>query len=448
MNFTKRIIVLFISMLLIFSLSFAVFAATPYNIDLPIMSESVYFVNRDTKMVVYDKNKDLKVPASSLVKMMTVILILESCGDENIETFLDKPLTAKRYIFDRLYLKNAATVDIRRGETISMRDAIYATMLCSASEATMILADYISGDNIDDFVAKMNEKAKEIGMENTVFADPDGLSEENQSTAYDMYLLTEYCLQNPTFEKIATSQSYMMSATDKHPEQRKIQHSNHMMSRYLGGKYYDERVRGIKTASFNGKKSLISLASEDNYNYLLITMGAPQTEENNSYADALGLYKWAFKNLRLVTIGIPGEKMIPNSIKVNMGQNTDSVVLTLKDQVVELLPKSINSSTIFWDTSKLPSEVNAPIKKGQVLGQVDLKLSDQVIQTVDVVAANDIDLNILSFSTNIIQSVLLSWWFISIVISIVLAIVCIRIVGHLKRKNKVRRYHKSKKFRK
>ncbi len=448
MNFTKRIFLFFISMLLIFSLNFSALAATPYNIDLSIMSESVYFVNRDTKMVVYDKNKDLKVPASSLVKMMTVILTLESCGDENIENFLDKPLTAKRYIFDRLYLKNAATVDIRRGETISMRDAIYATMLSSASEATMMLADYISGDNTEDFVAKMNAKAKELGMENTVFVDPDGLSEENLSTAYDMYLLTEYCLQNPTFQKVSTAQSYMMSATDKHSEQRKIQHSNHMMSRYLGGKYYDERVRGIKTANFNGKKSLISLASEDNYNYLLITMGAPQTEENNSYVDSLGLYKWAFKNLRFVTIGIPGEKMIPNNIKVNMAQNTDSVVLTLKDEVVELMPKAINSSTIFWDTSKLPSEVNAPIKKGQVLGQVDLKLSDQVIRTVDVVAANDIDLNILSFLSNIIQSVFLSWWFISIIISVVLVIVCIRIMRHLKRKNKIRRYHKSKKLRK
>lgn len=445
MNFTKRIILFFVSMLVVFSLNFSVFASTPYNIDLSIMSESVYFVNRDTKMVVYDKNKDLKIPASSLVKMMTVILTLESCGDENIENFLDKPLTAKRYIFDRLYLKNAATVDIRRGETIPMRDAVYATMLSSASEATMMLADYVSGDNTDDFVAKMNEKAKEIGMENTVFVDPDGLSEDNQSTAYDMYLLTEYCLQNATFEKIATSQSYMMSATDKHPEQRKIQHSNHMMSRYLGGKYYDDRVRGIKTANFNGKKSLISLASEDNYNYLLITMGAPQTEENNSYADALQLYKWAFKNLRFVTIGIPGEKMIPNNIKVNMGQNTDSVVLTLKDQVVELLPKSINVSTIFWDASKLPSEVNAPIRKGQVLGQVDLKLSDQVIRTVDVVADRDIDLNILSFLANIVQNVLLSWWFISIIISIGLVIVCIRVVRHLKRRNKIRRYNQSKK---
>lgn len=444
MNFNKRFVLLFISLILAFTFNFSAFASTPYNMDLSIMSESVYFVNLDTNTVVYDKNKDLKISASSLVKMMTVILTLEACNDENIETFLDKPLTAKQYIFDRLYLKNAATVDIRRGETISIRDAVYATMLSSASETAMMLADYISGDNTEDFVAKMNAKAKEIGMDNTVFADPDGLSDDNKSTAYDMYLLTEYCLQNPAFEKISTSASYMMGATDKHPEQRKIQHSNHMMSRYLGGIYYDERVRGVKTANFNGKKSLISLANDDKYRYLLVIMGAPQTEENNSYVDTLQLYKWAFKNLRLVNVGKPGEKMIPNNIKVNMGQNTDSVILTPKEEVIELLPKSINASTIFWDTSKLPSEINAPIKKGQVIGQVDLKLSDQVIRTVDVVADADIDINFLSFSGNIIHNVLFSWWFISIIVAVVLAILCIKIVRHSNRKNKVRRYSRSR----
>lgn len=442
MNFNKRFILFFISIILVFTLNFSAFALTPYNMDLSILSESVYFINRDINTVVYDKNKDVKMSASSLVKMMTVILTLEASNGENIETFLDKQLTAKPSIFDRLYLKNAATVDIRRGETISIRDAVYATMLSSASEAAMMLADYVSNDNTEDFVVKMNAKAKEIGMENTTFIDPDGLSEDNKSTAYDMYLLTEYCLQNPTFEQISTSASYMMSATNKHSEQRKIQHSNHMMSRYFGGKYYDERVRGIKTANFNGKKSLISLASDDNYRYLLIVMGAPQTEENNSYEDTLQLYKWAFKNLRLVNVGIPGEKMIPNNIKVNMAQNTDSVILTPKDQVVELLPKSINASTIFWDTSKLPSQIDAPIKKGQIIGQVDLKLSDQVIRTVDVVADSDIDVNILAFFANIIQNVLFSWWFISIVVAIGLVLLCTKIFRKSNKKNKIRRYNR------
>ena len=120
MNFNKRFVLLFISLILAFTFNFSAFASTPYNMDLSIMSESVYFVNLDTNTVVYDKNKDLKISASSLVKMMTVILTLEACNDENIETFLDKPLTAKQYIFDRLYKKNASVSNIKLDEVISV----------------------------------------------------------------------------------------------------------------------------------------------------------------------------------------------------------------------------------------------------------------------------------------------------------------------------------------
>ena len=452
MKFNKKIILFLLSILLIFKTASFSFALTPYNIDLPIASESVYFVNRNTQMVIYDKNKDLKMPAASLVKMLTVILVLESKPAENVESIFNEQLVAKQHIFDRLYKTNASVANIKLGEIISVKDALYATMLSSASEAAMMLADYLSDNDVDAFVEKMNNKAQEIGMQNTVIVDPDGLDENNESSAYDMYLLTEYCLKNPVFEEIATSQSYMMSQTNKHPEPRKIQHTNRMMSKYLGGQYYDERIRGIKTASFNGSKSLVSLAkSEDDYEYILVTMGAPAGETNNAYKDASNLYKWAFKYLKFVTIATPETKTIPNNIKVKMAKNTDSIILTPKEQIVDLLPKYINSSTIFWDTSKLPTEINAPISKGQLIGQVDLKLSDQVIKTVDVVAAEDIELNILDLCMNFVQNVILSWWFISLVIIVTFVVAYRKISKRIRENNKVNNYSRMQnknKFRK
>ena len=444
MKFNKKIILFLLSILLVLNpLSFS-FALAPYTIDLPISSEAVYFVNRDTKTVVYEKNKDLKMPAASLVKMMTVILILELRPIEELDGLLSEQIVAKRYIFDRLYKKNASVANIKFGEVISVKDALYATMLSSASEAAMMLADFAANGEIDAFVEKMNQKAQEIGMENTVIVDPDGLDEKNESSAYDIYLLTEYCLQNPVFEEIATSGSYMMAQTNKHPEQRKIQHTNHMMNRYLGGQYFDERVRGIKTASFDGKKSLVSLAKNDDYEYILVTLGAAPGETNNAYKDTANLYKWAFKYLKFVTVGTPGAKTIPNNIKVRMGKNTDSVILTPKDQIVDLLPKYINPSTIFWDTSKLPAEISAPIAKGQVIGQVDLKLSDQVIKTVDVVAAEDVELNILELFMNIVHNIILSWWFISLVVISTSIIVYRKITHKIRENSKRNNYSKMK----
>ena len=137
------------------------------------------------------------------------------------------------------------------------------------------------------------------------------------------------------------------------------------------------------------------------------------------------------------------QKMMNMNI-FKMGKDTDSIILTPKEQIVDLLPKYINPSTIFWDTSKLPTEINAPIAKGQIIGQVDLKLSDQIIKTVDVVAATDIELNILALFTNIVRDVILSWWFISLVIISTFIIIYRKITKRIQEKNKVNNYSRMK----
>lgn len=389
------------------------------NVDLK--SEAVYMVNTDTNTVVYAKNQDAQIVPASLVKMMTVIIALEQADPNDTDTFLNQTVTAKPYIFDRLYGLNASSADIRPNETLPLKDVFYASMLPSACEATMILADFVDGSNTDAFVQRMNDKAKSLGMDNTVFVDPDGLDETTQrSTAKDMYTLTAYCMQNPVFKEMATSQQYTMSATNKHSQERIVQHTNHMMSRYLGGKYYDSRVKGIKTGTAAGIKNLISSAEDGNYHYTLVTMGAPDTGDSPTYSDAENLYNWAFDNLKFVTVGKPGEKVIPNSIKVNVGKGTDSVILTPKEQVVELLPKSIDSSAVIWDTSSLPAQIDAPIKQGQTIGQVSLKLSGTVLGTVDVVADKEIKLDVFAFIIRLLKDIFTSWifWLILIAVAI------------------------------
>lgn len=414
-------------------------AQAQYDPGVELKSEAVYFVNTDTGRVLYEKNKDEKICPASLTKMMTVILTLETANQEDMESFLNQTVTAKPYIFDRLFGLNASSADIRPNEELPMKDVLYGAMLASGCEATMILSDYVCGENTGEFVQKMNDKAKEIGMENTVFVDPDGLDEATQrSTAYDMYLLTSYCMSNPTFAQIATTQQYMMAATNKHPEQRRIQHTNHMTSPYLGGKYYDERVQGIKTGTAAGVKNLISMASDNNYHYILVTLGAPDDGSNGTYTDAIALYDWAFSNFRFVSVAQPGEKIVPNHIKVQMGKDADTVMLTPTEQIVELLPKNIDPSSIQWDTSKLPETLDAPIRQGQMIGQVDLKLADQVIQTVDVMAAQDVERSWMAFIGKTAKDVVTSWWFWLIAAAaaaLVLAYVLVVVRHNRQRKN-------------
>ena len=448
MEFCKKILkILIFLMFSIFYCFFSCAYSNPFGIDFAIESDSIYFVNLDTNTLILEKEKNLKIPCSALAKIMTTILVLESneCK-KNPKKFLQKKITATSDIFDRLYLKGASNADLKKGEIISVKDALFATMLQSACEAAVMLSKTVSGNDMESFVEKMNNKAKELKMENTFFTDPDGLDTINQyTTAYDMFILTKYCLKNPMFRKIATSKTYEIPPTNIHKNPIKLLHTNKMLNKFQGGKNFDERVNGIKTAKLEDKASLISIAQQNSYNYLLIVLGAPIKKDSNIiFSETKKLYDWAFKNLKLELIATPGEKTIPHKIKVNLKNNKDELFLTPKEQITLLIPTSVDKSAVFWDTSNLPKQINAPIKKGTKIGTVFLKLSDATVKEVEVVALKNVNANILGLLSHILIKTITSAWFIAILILTIILIILIyfnRKTSKKKfRKKKVRKY--------
>ena len=127
-----------------------------------LTAPAAYVVNLDTNIVVYEKNSETPLSAASLTKMMTTLLLLENYQDQ-LDTI---SLTAPSYIYDLIWEQstNASTADIRRGETQSLRNLLYAMLLPSGNEAAYIVADYMGGGSIDSFVAMMNDEAKAVGL--------------------------------------------------------------------------------------------------------------------------------------------------------------------------------------------------------------------------------------------------------------------------------------------
>ena len=185
-----------------------------------------YVVNLDTNIVVYEKNSETQLSAASLTKMMTTLLLLENYQDQ-----LDSiSLTAPSYIYDLIWEQstNASTADIRRGETQSLRNLLYAMLLPSGNEAAYIVADYMGGGSIDNFVAMMNDEAKAVGCTGTTFVDPCGLNPNNITTARDA---TSSCapdglrcvrhghrhpqLRHGTNDRYTTPGTYIIQNTDK-----------------------------------------------------------------------------------------------------------------------------------------------------------------------------------------------------------------------------------------
>lgn len=424
--------------------SFSVSAAfTPTEKSLN--SKSVYMVNTDTGTVIYKQNEHEKLYPASFVKVMVAIMVLEKFPDPKKIT-----VTAPNYIFDELFvIGGASTADIRQGEKVRMIDLLYAMILPSACEAGSIIADYMGNGDIPGFVEQMNKRAKELGCKDTNFVNAHGLHNPDQvSSAYDMYLIAKHAMTFPLFAKIATTRQYEMPKTNKHSTPRNIYHTNTMMT--AATDYYYPYIKGIKTGTTDESgKNLMSLATKSGYNYMLITMGAPTKYDNGNlikdnlcFIDTQNLYTWAFDNYAVKTVVEKKDSVA--DVKVKLSWDADHVLLTPKEDVTALLPSDADITSV-QQIPNLPESINAPVKAGQKIGTLTLKLAGEEIGKVDLIASKDVNSNAFLSFLNSVKKIFSSTIFKIIIVAIILLIVLylVFIIAYNK-KYKRNRVHRSR----
>ncbi len=432
-----------------------VFGAVTYEPDsFTVSAQAAYLINTDTDTLIYAKNENEQLPPASLTKIMTAILVLEKYrGEDESSTeqnLSEVVVTAPGYIFDDLFTLNASTADIRRGEEVRMLDLLYALLLASACEAGSIIADYMGDGDIQAFVDQMNEKAKELGCENTHFTDAHGLDDNQYTTAYDMYLITKYALTLPLFEKISTTVSYEMPVTNKHESTRYVIHTNNMLSKVRGGSLYYEPVRGIKTGTTGlDTKNLVSVAEKDGYNYMAIVLGCPMYDEqgnsvSNSYIDTKNLYQWVFDGFEIRKILDTDYRAV--EVPVRLAKDKDYVIAVPKEDVSLLMPTDIDVSTI-QKIPELKEDLKAPLTAGEdVVGTLTLKLKDEVLATVDLVAAEDVEQSKILFVLDEVRNFFsLIYVKIGLAVLLVALLVYIGFTISLYRKKKRGRYRMQRK---
>lgn len=441
MKFVKKFFAFLLCACMLFVSAAQPAAAASYKINFSVNSEAIYFINLDTQTVMYEQNANAQFSPGALVDIMTAIVTLEYC--ESNEIPLETTVKAPAYIYDEFDGLGVSTADVRRGEEVRIIDLLYGLMLQSACEAASILADYIGNGQISTFVGMMNAKAKEIGTKNTHFSNPHGLTDPKQvTTAYDMALITQYALKNEQFTQIATTVSYQMPATNIHSQPRYVIHSNYMLSAVRGGEYYYKPAKGIKTGALSdGSRSLVSMAENNGYRYMLVTISAP--DRNASFADALRLYQWAFSSFSLETIVKGGETV--DEIPITLSSKQDYVQLIAKEDVVAILPKGTDASAL-KKVIKLVDDARAPIEKGDLLGRMELKLADDIVASVDLVASETVSRNIFLYMGNVL------WRFftkpIILVLCILLGLLLVILISWIAqmRKNRRRRAERVRKF--
>ncbi len=423
--------VLFIVLTSVFSAS-----AITYSYDKEIESETVLLINMDTGIPVLEKNANKVRYPASLTKIMTYIIV-----SENVEDFYNTKVKIRQEVLNPLLGTGSSMsgLDYKVGEEVSVIDLVHCLMVTSGNDAALVLADYVSGGDIDKFVDMMNDKAQELGCENTHFVNPHGLHDDDHySTAYDLYKITSYALSLPLFSDISNTATYYCEG-DTYP----LVTTNFMIDINRGGDYYYTYARGIKTGTTDeAGRCLITTAIADGYAYMCICMGAPYegSDHNGAMTDAKQLLRWALLDLelsRMLTTDTP-----VCEAKVNYTSSDDTVLLYPARTVNTILPKDHLPEDVTVEPN-IPESVDAPIEKGTIIGTATVYYKGEAVQSVDLIATEDVERSDLAYAMHIFKVILSSWQFwLAFFVAIILVIVYIALISNVRSSQKKRRVKK------
>lgn len=295
---------------------------------------------------------------ASTTKIMTGLLLCES-GD------LDKTVAIKK----EMVMVEGTSAGLRAGDVISRKDLLYGLMLESGNDAANVIA-YEIGGNKENFAKLMNQKAAQIGMKNTNFITPSGLDDEaHYTTAYDMALLAAYAMQNEDFKQAVGSKNYTAVYNDGNSTVTYYNHNR--LLRSLDG------CEGIKTG-FTKKsgRCLVTSCMRDGLRLIAVTLNAP-----DDWNDHKQLYTYGFDCYQKTELTYT----LQSTISVAGGEKQE---LAITADAVEVYLNQGNTQNISYQIF-LPSFVFAPVKKGDVLGQIVFKYGDQIVATAAIQSTED-----------------------------------------------------------
>ncbi|MCR5147229.1 MAG: D-alanyl-D-alanine carboxypeptidase [Clostridia bacterium] len=301
----------FINILLVFILLFSMFSTyveanetdSPAPVDtqatkeiieknLNLYAKSCILIERSTGRTAYEKNADEKVYPASTTKILTAIVVLEHCDLNDIVTITPEMITPIPV--------NYKTAALRPGEQVTVDELLHVLLIPSANDAGYALAIHISG-SVDEFSKLMNEKARQIGCENSNFTNPSGIHNSNHySTARDMAKIGICAMNYPHIMDIMCKTEYTL-------------HENQFNSRHYtttntlitpNEKNYYEFANGMKTGFTNQAGScIIATAKKDNMEFLAVVLGAPEPDANVTYrdVDCKTLFEYGFANYDEIT---------------------------------------------------------------------------------------------------------------------------------------------------
>ncbi len=339
-----------------------------------VQAQNILFYNLDENKVIYEKNSSEKIAIASLTKIMTSIVAIEKI--ENLNEVVQVPAGA----FSNL--DGYTTAGFKINDSVTYNDLLYATLLPSGADAAQALA-LLTYQDMDTFVAKMNEYAQKLGMNNTHYSNPVGRdSEENYSTVEDLLKLLLYALKNEDFYQAYTTRNYITL------NQLELESTLVLPSE----KYHFDihMIKGSKSG-FTSKAGLClsSIAENEGKQYLLITTGSShQNNYPNHIADSLAIYNYFFEHFGYVNL--LEENQILKTIPV-LDATIKEYEIKSKMDVPFYLEKGMKEELVYeyQGIEKLTSK----IKPNTKLGIVKVKYKDKELYQQEVYLQEKIKYN-------------------------------------------------------
>ena len=395
--FRKKIFIIFIIIIFINSMNLSIIYAddaedseiidwsdelieTAKTSDEPkINSRAAVIYDRKSGKVIWGKSENERRPMASTTKIMTAIVVLENVGLEDIVTVSKKAAGT-----------GGSRLGLKVNDKITVNNLLYGLLLVSGNDAAVALAEYVGG-SVEGFAEKMNEKAKDMGLENTHFITPHGLDMDNHyTTAFELAKMADYALNIDKFASIVNTKNIGISINGR---SKNLTNTNELLGNLYG-------VNGVKTGFTNGaNRCLVTSVNRDGMNIITVVLGADTKKDRSN--DSIKLIEYAYTNYEIYDMKeIIHEKyeewkrINENRIVVVRGkrENLTTCIEELENYYIPV--KKIDKEKINVKIFNI-SELNAPVHKGDYVGKLCVYIDDEKI--VELTISANISIGKLEF---------------------------------------------------
>ena len=364
----------FLLFILILLFSFDISFASEEN-SLNLNARSCIVLDRNSKKIIFGKNEYNRVKMASTTKIMTATVIIENCDLSQTVTVSKKAAGT-----------GGSRLGLKTGDKITIRDLLYGLLLCSGNDAAIALAETAAG-SVQEFSNMMNNKAKELGLNNSHFESPHGLDSDNHyTTAYELALLADYVLQNSTFRNIVGTKNYTITING-YP--KNITNTNELLGSLDG-------VYGVKTGFTNGaNRCLVTSCKRGEMDIICVVLGCDT--KNFRTQDSIKLINYTFENFEYLDIKNLIDRKFENyknnntnPFEINKGVSNDLEIrcFSTEPSIIPIKKDEKNSIKVDFELKK---SLEAPINTNLKVGSFRVYSDNRTILEGDILTTNSID---------------------------------------------------------